>query len=136
MPFVGLVMKTESGRQSDWAIKNQGFGPAINIYYTRYLGDDKPPMMQWMTPLARGEEYFLGRGASNLLTGTGFTVEYESLSGNKYQTFVKRTNGEMKTTFKGVTAVERKARKDRTETYKPSTSKPRVNQGCTNRKNQ
>jgi hypothetical protein len=99
MPFVALVETTGDSRRVPWAIRNQGFGAAVNIYYTRFLGIDKPPMMHWTTPLAPGSEYPLQRETGDLLTKDGFTVEYESLSGKKYRTTVKRIAGEMKTTF-------------------------------------
>ena len=68
MPFIALVITTGVDRTVyPWAIRNQGFGPAVNIYYTRFLGEDKPPMMQWMTPLGPADEYLLPRETQNLL---------------------------------------------------------------------
>jgi hypothetical protein len=55
--------------------------------------------MQWNTPLAPGEEYVVARESGDVLHTIGFTVEYESLSGKKYRTISKRTNGDLKTTF-------------------------------------
>jgi hypothetical protein len=99
MPFIALVMMTDEQRTSyPWAIKNQGFGPAVNIYYTRFLSEDKPPMRQWLTPLGPADQFLLTREVGYLLND-GFTVEYESLSGKKYRTTVKRIDGDMKTTF-------------------------------------
>jgi hypothetical protein len=98
MPFVALVLRSEPD-QSPWSIRNQGSGTAINIYYSRFVSDDKQPVMVWMTPLAPGEEHIVGRESGDVLHKNGFTVEYESLSGKKYRTISKRTNGELKTTF-------------------------------------
>jgi hypothetical protein len=57
MPFVALVETTGESRRIPWAMKNEGFGAAVNIIYTRFLGIDKPTMMQWMMPLAPGDDY-------------------------------------------------------------------------------
>jgi hypothetical protein len=38
MPLVTLVLKG-----TGWAMKNQGFGPPVNIFYTRFAGDEKKP---------------------------------------------------------------------------------------------
>ena len=95
MPFIAMVTKTDPSRISDWAIKNEGSGPALEIYYLRYLGEDKPPMMQWMTPLAPGDEYSLPRESGH----RDFKVEYESLSGKKYRTTVTVSDGNRKTSF-------------------------------------
>jgi len=98
MPFIALVMKKDDERYSGWAIKNLGFGTAINIYYTRCLPDRKP-MMQWMTPLAPGEDYPLPRENDIQMAKSGFRVEYESLSGIKYRTAVEWVNGDPNTKF-------------------------------------
>jgi hypothetical protein len=96
MPFVALIMKTDESRFSgNWAIKNQGTGTAINIYYTRHF-PDRAPMMQWMTPLAPAEEYHLGSENDQWVD---FKMEYESLDGIRYRTTVKRENGDLRTKF-------------------------------------
>jgi len=99
MPFIALVQTTgDDSRRVPWAIRNQGFRAAVNMYYTRFL-PERPPMMQWTTPLAPTNEYPLQRETGDLLTNDGFTVEYESLSGKKFRTTVKRVGNEMKTTL-------------------------------------
>jgi hypothetical protein len=104
MPFVALVLRTElspspGSSSSPWAIRNQGSGAAINIYFTRFVGNEKPPIMQWMTPLGPGEECVMARESGDIVQTTGFIVECESLSGKKYRTTSKREGGELKTTF-------------------------------------
>ena len=99
MPFIALVMKTDVERTSDWAIRNQGFGTAVNIMYLRYLPGKANPMMQWSTPLAPSEEYSLPRENQLAMRQGGFRVEYEALTGKKYVTAVAWTNGVMRTEF-------------------------------------
>ncbi len=96
MPFVALVMNTDPSRHGNWAIRNQGTGTAVNIYYTRYLSSEQAPIMQWMTPLAPAEAYTLPRENEQL---KDFTVEYESLDGIKYRTTAKQENGDVRTKF-------------------------------------
>jgi hypothetical protein len=98
MPFVAIVMLTDPERTSNWAIKNQGRGTALNIHYTRYL-PDKLAISQWMTPLAPGELYPLPKENDQQMPERGFTVEYESLSGMRYRTTVEWESGSPKTTF-------------------------------------
>ncbi len=100
-PFVALVMLTEPGRTGNWAIKNQGNGTALNIYYTRYL-PDRSAISQWMTPLAPGELYPLPKENDDQMAKIGFKVEYESLSGIKYCTTVKWEDGSPKTNLSQV----------------------------------
>ncbi|MGA3055897.1 MAG: hypothetical protein ABSD63_16955 [Candidatus Korobacteraceae bacterium] len=99
MPFVALVMKKDDERNSNWAIKNQGVGAAINIYCTRYLAENMPAIMQCLTPLAPGEDYSLPRQSDHLMTTGGFKVEYESLGGKRYRTTVSWANGDVRTKF-------------------------------------
>jgi hypothetical protein len=92
-PFVTLVMTPERVSDSEWAIKNQGFGVAVRISYTRHLGDGRSPTMQWTTSLGPGEQRRVMRGDGSLMNEPfGFKVEYQSLSGKKYRTTVRRTN--------------------------------------------
>jgi len=96
MPFIALVQR-EPGHSSNWAIKNQGFGPAINIQYTRFVREKEPPLSQWVTPLAPSEQYSVEN--KDVAIEGGFKVDYESLSGKKYRTIVARANGKLKQTF-------------------------------------
>jgi hypothetical protein len=98
-PFVTLVTTTESERNSPWEIRNQGSGVGVNITYSRYMGEGNQPLMQWTTSLGPGESYHVSREDGNLTSESGFSVEYESLSGKRYRTVVKRVGSDMKTTF-------------------------------------
>jgi hypothetical protein len=99
MPFVGLVMTTgESSRIAPWAIRNQGSGVALNIYFSRLVNENVT--MQWMTPLAPGEECPLEREVGVILGAeSGFVVEYQSLAGRKYRTTTRRVENQLKVTF-------------------------------------
>jgi len=99
MPFVTLAMRKDDERNSNWTIKNQGVGTAINIHYTRYLAENMPAIMQWLTALAPGEDYPLPRQSDHLMAAGGFAVEFESLSGNRYRTKVEWVNGDVRTKF-------------------------------------
>jgi hypothetical protein len=104
IPFVALIEK-EAGRgySSNWAIKNLGKGPALNIRYSRCGVDDKLEM-QMIMPLAPGEPYdAIANADENFTTKSGFTVEYQSLSGKKYRTTVRRVNGERQHVFEKIT---------------------------------
>ncbi|MGB8496076.1 MAG: hypothetical protein WCE53_16880 [Candidatus Acidiferrum sp.] len=98
LPFIALVEREESGHSSNWAIKNLGKGPALNIYYSRSLSNDKPKM-QAITPLAPSAQYFVENADEDLTTKGSFTVDYESLSGKKYRTTVRRIRGERTHSF-------------------------------------
>lgn len=99
MPFVTIILRSEPG-PTPWAIKNQGFAPALNIYRSRSDGSDKKPMMQWTTPLAPGEEAHVSQGDANLMQSSdGFIVEYESLSGRKFRTVTFWNGPNLKVTF-------------------------------------
>jgi hypothetical protein len=102
LPFVALVEREDSASHSShWAIKNLGRGPALNIRYSRDVGGGKT-IMQGITPLAPSGPYFVENADEDLATKGGFTVEYESLSGKKYRTTVKRVNGERVHTFQKI----------------------------------
>lgn len=78
-PFIALIVTVEYGHRF-WKIKNQGCGPAVNVRYLHYL-PDKPPIMQWASPMAPGDEYALPQENALGMAKGGFKVEYESLSG-------------------------------------------------------
>jgi len=97
MPFIAVVERNRQYDSSDgrWKIKNQGFGPAINIHYTRSLGQQQKS--QWVPPLAPSEHHPVDNESIEI--AGGFKVDYESLSGKTYHTLVERENGELKHTF-------------------------------------
>ena len=99
MPFIALVEDKEPGHSSKWLITNQGFGPALNISYSRCVGSDKPPFLQPLPPLAPSELYRVENADAELAASVGFEVNYESLSGKKYRTLVKRLNGAWQHSF-------------------------------------
>jgi hypothetical protein len=97
MPFVTLVVK-----DTGWAMKNQGFGTAMNIFHTRFVGKDKPPLNQWMTPMAPGEDMRVERDDADYIDKEGFTVSYESLSGKKYRTTIRKISGALNVQFEKI----------------------------------
>jgi len=85
MPFLAVA----AGEQgAGWGIYNQGFGPAINITYSKYDGQGHKEM-QPIAPLAAGarhtvhNEYVDARD-----NGREFEIQYESLSGLRYRTLI------------------------------------------------
>jgi len=94
MPFITLIMK-----DTGWAMKNQGCGTAINIFYTRFVAEDKPPLNQWMTPMAPGEDLRVERNDANYIDKDGFMISYESLSGKKYRTTTTMLSGALNVHF-------------------------------------
>lgn len=94
MPFLTLVMK-----DTGWAMRNQGPGTAINIFYTRFQGEDKPPLDQWMTPMAPGEDLRLERNDAGYIEKQGFIIRYESLGGKKYRTAIRMMDGTLNVQF-------------------------------------
>ena len=74
-------------------------GPAINIRWTR-IGDlDKPPETRIANSLGVGESDRIPNDVGDLEKCSSFTVEFESLSGKKYQTITKWPAGAKETTF-------------------------------------
>jgi hypothetical protein len=98
IPFVALIEK-EPGHSSRWSIKNQGKGPATNVSYKRYTGENEPTIMQDILPLAPSDHYDVGNDDVELTGAGGFVVQYESLSGKKYLTTVLKIDGKRKHTF-------------------------------------
>jgi hypothetical protein len=99
LPFIALV---ESGERGDtpWAIKNLGKGPALNVSYSRVVNNSTA--QHRVSPLAPSAAYHVTREDEDLSANDGFKVEYQSLSGRKYRTTVKKTNGERVHTFKEI----------------------------------
>jgi hypothetical protein len=100
MPFVVLAEQTGPYRTCRWMIHNQGFGPAVNIYHSRWRAPALPTIMTSTPPLAPTEKTMVDDNSANIRTEKpGFIIEYESLSGKKYRTVVFQHGDESKTTF-------------------------------------
>jgi hypothetical protein len=84
MPFLAVASEQDG---SGWRIYNQGFGPAINISYSRY--DRGQRKMEPIAPLAPGGRHSVHneyvQAVGNPL---GFEIQYQSLSGLKYRTLI------------------------------------------------
>ncbi len=87
MPFLGLG----SNSKGEWLLQNQGFGPAINVMYNDYTNGEKTNPRSLLG--------ILGAGQSQLVTLTGIAIDYQSLSGKKYETMVRRIRGQIQTEF-------------------------------------
>jgi hypothetical protein len=82
MPFLAVASEQNGG---GWGIYNQGFGPAINISYSRY--DRGRREMDPIAPLAPGGRYTVHNEYVNAVGNpAGFEIQYESLSGLRYRT--------------------------------------------------
>jgi len=98
IPFIDLVER-EPGHSSNWAIKNLGKGPALNVSYSRRASGSQPPQMHRISPLAPFEQYSVTNEDEALTSSDKFVVEYESLSGKKYRTTRVRICGVTKSEF-------------------------------------
>ena len=88
MPFLAVAMReTRQERQGGWAIENQGFGPAMNIRFSRYDAEGAEAL-RWTAPLAKGAEYRAAHDdiANVFAHDWQFNMHYESLSGKRYRT--------------------------------------------------
>jgi hypothetical protein len=85
IPF--LAMAPSLVGAAEWGMCNQGFGPAINISYSRY--DRGQRLMQPVPPLAIGERHNVHNHYMQAVgNALGFEIQYESLSGLKYRTLI------------------------------------------------
>lgn len=85
MPFLAVAASEQGG--PGWGIYNQGFGPAINVSYSRY--DRGQREMQQIAPLAPGRSYTVHNEYLQAVgIPGGFEIQYESLSGLKYRTLI------------------------------------------------
>jgi hypothetical protein len=86
MPFLVVVPKLQGG----WHIENQGFGPAINATWT-YTQAGK--VIRPIPALAVGATHNVQNEFPQLIgNAAGVSIDYESLSGLKYQTLIKWGN--------------------------------------------
>ena len=93
VPFVGVV-KEDLPPHSGWQLRNQGFGPALNVKCSFIQGRDIPS-------IATGEFFMVQNEFPSVVAGAvEAEIKYESLSGFKYQTLITWEAGAMKTSFK------------------------------------
>lgn len=101
MPFLVLLTKPTYGQYDEvmpeWAVENQGFGPAINVRHSEAGGSEV--FTENVNPLAKGDYVFLTGFDIDVMRNHVFTAEYESLSGTKYRTVVVWEDGVMRTRF-------------------------------------
>lgn len=101
MPFLVVVTKTNPGVgvHDNWYLENHGFGPAINISRSRHF-PDRESGTQDETPLAPREEgRHIDSSTAREMLQKGFIANYESLSGEKYNTSIEWLSGKMQTSF-------------------------------------
>ncbi|PYX33187.1 MAG: hypothetical protein DMG77_00775 [Acidobacteria bacterium] len=85
MPFLAVAFGDQEG--GGWGIYNQGFGPAINISYSRY--DRERREMFPIPPIAPGRRQIVHNEYAHAVGNpAGFEIQYESLSGAKYRTLI------------------------------------------------
>ena len=85
-PFLALV----NGEDTDYVLKNQGKGAAINIRYDGF-SPEGDHLDRYAKPLGVNETRPLNSFNKKQLEKSDFTVSYESLSGAKYATRVIRS---------------------------------------------
>ena len=99
-PFLAVLQQEHLvGQVGGWVLENQGFGPALNIV-CGYRQNQRNVRVQMYslaprTPRSLASHFENARG-----TPEGFKIEYESVSGEKYQTFITWEGEAMKTDFK------------------------------------
>ena len=100
-PFIALLIKPpEVGRHGgDWAIENEGTGPAINIRHSDPRGGGQ--LRESVRALGRGAFFIFEGFDLDAIRNQGFTAEYESVSGLRYRTVVAWQDGAVRTSFHG-----------------------------------
>lgn len=92
MPFVNVV-QNDLPPHSGWQLRNQGFGPALNLKCSFVDG-------KHISSLATGEIFMVQNEFPSIVAGrVEADIRYESLSGLEYHTFIKWEGAEMKTQF-------------------------------------
>jgi hypothetical protein len=95
MPFLAVVMRENTIHSSGgWGIENQGFGPAMNSFFSA------PPVGRSIHTVAQGTIIPVHYDVDDAFRAKQPVVlEYESLSGLKYRTTVTLPDGVMQTHF-------------------------------------
>ena len=101
-PFLAVRQQENVPNQvGGWIVENQGFGPALNIT-CRYRHNAEDIVRQ-MYCLAPNTPRSLHNDFANAVgTPEGFSIRYESLSKQSYETFISWEAGAMKTEFRKV----------------------------------
>jgi hypothetical protein len=105
-PFLALTLKEpEVGDHHlprGWGLENQGYGPAMNIRHSEPAGNDG--WVENVNPIKGGDFALVRNFDPGVMQHHAFTVEYESLSGTKYQTIVQWREGIKQTLFVKIAA--------------------------------
>lgn len=102
MPILVVVKRTNitpNYREDIWSIKNQGFGPAINIRFTGHAEGANETSIKLTFPLGAGEERVIREIEEVLNKWLKFEMWYESLSGLEYGTKVRMGEQGLHTKF-------------------------------------
>ena len=101
MPFVNVV-QNDLPPHSGWQLRNQGFGPALNIKCSFVEG-------KYIPSITTGEIFMVQNEFPSIVAGrVEADIRYESLSGLEYHTLIKWEDAELKVQFK---RPERRAKK-------------------------
>ncbi len=87
MPFLSVVQKPRTPDfQGGWVIENQGFGPAINANWSYIQGGQ---VIRPLPALAARAIHDVQNDFAPLVGNPlGVSIDYESLSGSRYQTLI------------------------------------------------
>lgn len=115
MPFLALVHQSVTTAQvqemqktniipkafipPEWIVQNQGNGPAINVTTTHCFDEGIAGRSSQKNAMAKGDWFEVGGINVDLKRQQRFTIEYESLSRNKYRTEVTWADQKMETRF-------------------------------------
>jgi hypothetical protein len=99
-PFLAVRQEENVPNQvGGWILENQGFGPALNIV-CRYCENQQEVRVYMYSLGPRTPRSLQNHFANARGTPEGFTIEYASLSGKNYETFITWVGQEMKTEFR------------------------------------
>ena len=94
MPFLAVARM-----QHGWVIKNQGFGPAINVLYSGGDYGDRARMMSTESLGASDEIPLQNVIANAFARWNQFDLEYQSLSGRTYKTTITMNDNQLGVQF-------------------------------------